>query len=91
MFPDEPLGMTQRRRCVGRFSVRVDLLATAHLLLTEVRRGQFGETVVIPSAASIGGQTGAQLARHLGVRSLIGTVGRAHRVSGLFGFPRGSS
>ncbi len=51
------------------------VFVTAHQLLTEVTRLAPGETVLVHAAAGGIGTAAVQLARYLGARSVVGTVG----------------
>jgi len=57
------------------------IVPTAYALLAEVARLRAGETVLIHAAAGGVGTVAAQIARHLGARQVLGTVGSPEKVS----------
>lgn len=57
------------------------VFVTAHQLLTKVTRLAPGETVLIHAAAGGVGTAAVQLARYLGARSVMGTVGSAFKMN----------
>jgi NADPH2:quinone reductase len=54
---------------------------TAYNLLADIARLRPGESVPIHAAAGGGGTVVAQIARHLGARHIIGTVGSRDKVA----------